>query len=389
MIVRNVNSLLFINRLNVGKKNIATGTFRLEKSIKNNGQNYLDVQKNQSEIQEAENESDYKLQIVKSKLKTDPSDTTVILFPGQGSQFVGMGSAIFQTPNVEKLFTLAKSILGYDILRLCIDGPIETLSKTEFCQPAIFVTSLGAVEYLRYTNNIDVESCVSTAGFSIGEITSLVFANAMSFEDGLRLVKLRAEAMQYSSDLVPSAMCTVFLFADAQVKMACQAAREWCKRLKIPDDQAVCSIANHLFPHCKVIAGHVEAIKFLELNTKDFGFKRMKRIPVSGAFHTPLMKPAESVMAKIMEKINLNVPLIPVYSNYDAKIYKTVDEIREKLTLQVCSPVKWEQILHRIYDRPEDVPFPKTYECGPGNGLLSTIAMVNRLARKSSQNVNV
>ena len=347
----------------------------------------------QTSSREVSKVQDVKTQIAlrapKSNLKIDPRDTTIIMFPGQGSQFVGMGSAVFNAPNVDKLFEIAKSILGYDLLKLCLEGPMDVLSRTEYCQPAVFVTSLAAVEYLRGENAYDVEACVATAGFSIGEITSLVFAGAMSFEDGLRLVKLRAEAMQYASELVPSAMITVFLYADAQVNMACQAAREWCKRIQIEEEHAVCSVANYLFPHCKVIAGHEEAIKFLELNGKEFGFKKIRRLPVSGAFHTTLMKPAQQVLGEALSKIHLEVPLIPVYSNVDGRIYRDEDEIRSKLTRQVCSAVRWEQILHRLYDRSPDTPFPCTYECGPGTALLSTLAMVNRLARKHSKHVRV
>ena len=323
------------------------------------------------------------------KIKTNPKDTTIMMFPGQGSQFVGMGSAIFEVPNVEKLFSTAKAILGYDLLKMCLTGPIEMLNKTEYCQPAIYVTSLAAIEYLRSINSAEVELCVAAAGFSIGEITALVFAGAMSFEDGLRLVKLRGEAMQYASELVPSAMATTFFHADANVNLACQAAREWCKRKDIPDEYAVCSVANYLFAHCKVIAGHEEAIKFLELSGKDFGLKKMRRLPVSGAFHTSLMEPVTKVLAEALKQIKLEVPLIPVYSNFDANVYRSEEEIRRKLTQQVCKPVKWEQILHNLYDRPADVPFPRTYECGPGTALLSTLSMVNRAARQHSKHVKV
>lgn len=323
------------------------------------------------------------------KLKVNPKDTTILMFPGQGSQFVGMGSAIFEVPNVEKLFTTAKTILGYDLLKLCLTGPVEMLNKTEYCQPAIYVTSLAAVEYLRSINSAEVELCVAAAGFSIGEITALVFAGAMSFEDGLRLVKLRGEAMQYATELVPSAMATTFFHADANVSLACQAAREWCKRKEVPEEYAVCSVANYLFPHCKVIAGHEEAIKFLELSGKDFGLKKMRRLPVSGAFHTSLMQPVKTVLEEALKQIKLEVPLIPVYSNFDANVYRSEDEIRRKLPQQVCKPVKWEQILHNLYDRPGDVPFPRTYECGPGTALLSTLSMVNRAARQHSKHVKV
>ncbi|XP_054161754.1 malonyl-CoA-acyl carrier protein transacylase, mitochondrial-like isoform X2 [Oppia nitens] len=321
--------------------------------------------------------------------KTAPEDTTVILFPGQGSQFVGMGYNVIESSNVKQMFSIAKQILGYDLLDLCLNGPIETLNKTQYCQPAIYVTSLAAVECLRQRGTGDVEACVATAGFSVGELSALVFAGAMSFEDGLRLVKIRAESMQYASELVPSAMITVFFNADARISFACNAAREWCVRKGIEEKDAICNIANYLFPHCKVIAGHEEAINFLEMNAKDFGIKRSKRLPVSGAFHTKLMEPARKVMAEALRKIHLEVPLIPVHSNFDAKIYKDVVSMRKKLAKQIVSPVHWEQILHIVYDRPKDMKCPKTFECGPGKSLLSTLSMVHAVARRSAHHISV
>jgi len=321
--------------------------------------------------------------------KTAPEETTVILFPGQGSQFVGMGHNVIDAPNVMQMFTIAKQILGYDLLDLCLNGPIESLDKTQYSQPAIFVTSLAAVERLRETGTGDVEACVATAGFSVGEIAALVFAGSMSYEDGLRLVKVRAEAMQYASEMVPSGMMTVFFNADARINFACHAAKEWCIRKGIPPEHAVCSIANYLFPHCKVIAGHEEAISFLQSNAKDFGIRRTKRIPVSGAFHTNLMAPAKEVVRQALKHIKLEIPLIPVHSNYDAKIYRDVESIRKKLTYQICSPVRWEQILHVIYERPKDTMCPKTFECGPGSTLLATLGMVHGVARRNAHHVPV
>lgn len=320
--------------------------------------------------------------------KVAPEDTSVILFPGQGSQFVGMGSNLIDAPNVGQMFTTAKHILGYDLLDLCLNGPIETLNRTQYCQPAIFVTSLAAVERLRASSAGEVESCVATAGFSVGELAALVFAGSLSFEDGLRLVKIRAEAMQYASELVPSAMMTVFFNADARIKFGCRAAKEWCIRKGIESELAVCSVANYLFPHCKVIAGHEEAINFLQMNAKDFGIKRTKRIPVSGAFHTSLMAPAREVVSKALKQIRLEVPLIPVHSNLDAAIYRDVDAIRHKLSKQITSPVRWEQILHAIYERPQDTQYPQTYECGPGSTLLTTLAMVNGRARRRARHIS-
>lgn len=321
--------------------------------------------------------------------KTAPEDTTVVLFPGQGSQFVGMGHLVIDAPNVSQMFTIAQQILGYNLLDLCLNGPIDSLNRTQYCQPAIYVCSLAAVEKLRQRGSGDVESCVATAGFSVGEITALVFAGAMSFEDGLRLVKIRAESMQFASEMAPSGMITVFFNADAKINFACRAAKEWCIRKGIEPEFAVCGIANYLFPHCKVIAGHEEAIAFLQSNFKDFGIKRIKRLPVSGAFHTELMAPAQKVVTEALKHIKLEVPLIPVHSNFDARIYRDVDSIRKKLAKQICSPVRWEQILHTIYERPKDTKCPKTFECGPGSSLLAILNMVHAIARRNAHHIPV
>lgn len=323
------------------------------------------------------------------KPKTPPEDTTVILFPGQGSQFVGMGMNVIDVPNVRQMFTIAKQILGYDLLNLCLNGPVDSLNRTEYSQPAIYVCSLAAVEKLRHSGSGHVEACISTAGFSVGEIAALVFSGSMSFEDGLRLVKIRAESMQLASQIVPSAMITVFFNADAKIKFACFAAKEWCVRKGIEPEYAVCSVANYLFPHCKVIAGHEEAISFLESNSKDFGIRRIKRLPVSGAFHTKLMNPAKEVVREALKHIKLEIPLIPCHSNFDARIYRDVESMKKNLANQICSPVHWEQILHNIYDREKDTKCPKTFECGPGSALLSTLAMVHGIARRSAQYVSV
>lgn len=331
-----------------------------------------------------------KKKLDKERMRVDPRNTTVFLFPGQGSQFVGMGRNLITYPNVEEMFHKAKQILGYDLLRLCIDGPREELSKTQYCQAAIFVTSLAAIERLRVDKPGVVEACVAAAGFSVGELAALVFSGAITYEDGLRLVKVRAEAMQYASDLAPSGMVTVIYGPDAKIRFACEAAEKWCQKKGIEEELAVCKIANYLFPHCKVIAGHEEALKFLELNMKDFGIRRIKKLPVSGAFHTPLMKPAKKVFQSILDKIPIEQPLIPVYSNCTGKKYYHVSYIRKYLPLQIVKPVRWEQIMHEVYDRKEkDANTPVTYECGPGKTLINVLEKVHGVARRSSYFVEV
>lgn len=188
-------------------------------------------------------------------LDRDDSEKTVIIFPGQGSQFVGMGSkAMEKAPATKDLFQRASAILGYDLLKLCLEGPKETLDRTEHCQAAIMVSSLAAVEALWEQDEDAVKNCVATAGFSVGEITALVFGGALSFEDGVRLVHVRGQAMQHASELVNSGMMTIFFNNTAQIGLACEAARKWVK-LNHNIEHPVCVIANHLYAGGKVLAG--------------------------------------------------------------------------------------------------------------------------------------
>ena len=144
-------------------------------------------------------------------LNRNDSNKSVIIFPGQGVQHVGMGQkAIDQVPSTKHLFENASSILGYDLMKLCLEGPKSQLDRTEYCQPAVVVSSLAAVEVLWEIDGDAVKNCVATAGFSVGEITALIFSGALSFEDGLRLVDVRAKAMQEASDLESSGMMTIF-----------------------------------------------------------------------------------------------------------------------------------------------------------------------------------
>ncbi|RWS29006.1 malonyl-CoA-acyl carrier protein transacylase-like protein [Leptotrombidium deliense] len=321
--------------------------------------------------------------------RIDPSETSVILFPGQGTQFVGMGSKLLEYPNVEQMFTHAKHVLGYDLLDICLNGPVETLNQTKYSQTAIFVCSLAAVEKLRTSESEFVKNCIATAGFSVGEFAALVFGGVLSFEDALRLVKIRAEGMQYVSDMIPSGMMTIIFGADAKISLACRAAQEWCIRQGVDAEHAVCTVCNYLFPHCKVIGGHEEALKFLELNAKEFGIRRCTRLKVSGAFHTKLMEPAQEVFRKALSSVKISRSLIPIYSNVDGHPYRNEKQVIKKLGKQMCSPVRWEQILHAIYQRKQDTAFPKTFECGPGKSLLSILKNVNLKAQHEAKTVSV
>lgn len=319
--------------------------------------------------------------------RKDPSDRSVFLFPGQGSQFVGMGRGLLKYPNVKEMFTVAHQILGYDLLSLCLEGPEKELRKTVHCQPAVFVTSLAAVERLNQENPKAVETCVAAAGFSVGEFAALVFSGAMSYAEALYAVKVRAEAMQKASELVPSGMLSVIGRPQAQYKYACAQAKEHCKSEGI--EEPVCSVANYLFPDGRVIAGHQKAMDFLKENSRDFHLVRVRPLPVSGAFHTELMESATEPLREVLRQVEVRRPEINVYSNVDGKRYMSDDHVRKQLVKQLVSPVKWEQVLHEIYERVQGVSFPNTYEVGPGKQLGATLQKCNRKAFTKYTHVEV
>lgn len=316
---------------------------------------------------------------------------SIILFPGQGSQYVGMAQNLCK--KARSLFDMANQVLGYDLLRLCQRGPEEDLDRTIHSQPAVFVSNLAAAENLNDKSNGAIENCVATAGFSLGEYSSLVLAQSIDFVDALRLVKLRAEVTQGLCETVPSAMMTVVFGNNANIKQACSMAREYCVRSGINKEESECSIANYLFPHGKVIGGHQKALEFIEQNGKDFGIRKMKRLAVSGAFHTNLMKPAAAELKKALAKTVIKEPKIPVYSNVDAKIHKDPESIRKSLILHVYKPVLWEQLLQKLYDDTKiknddgQIHLPVTFECGPQKNMTTILGMVNLKAKQSSFNI--
>ena len=251
-----------------------------------------------------------------NKPGVDLSKSSVILFPGQGAQFVGMGAKLLEIPSVKELYDEASQVLDYDLLRLCLEGPKNLLDHTQYCQAATVVTSLAAVELLYNKQSEAVENCMAVAGFSVGELTAAIFTGAISLSEGINLVKVRGEAMQAASDLCNSGMMTVFMGADSELGFGCQVATEWCKRHHDIEDP-VCQVANHLYSGAKVVGGHELALQFLEQNKADFKIRKTMRLPVSGAFHTPLMLPAVDPFRQALEHTRVTDPRVPIYSNYD------------------------------------------------------------------------
>ncbi|XP_078272880.1 malonyl-CoA-acyl carrier protein transacylase, mitochondrial-like [Rhinoraja longicauda] len=301
----------------------------------------------------------------------------LLLFPGQGSQAVGMvtAGALLVHPRARDMFTAARHLLGYDLLDLCERGPPQRLLLTRHCQPAVFVTSLAAAEALNHRHPRVIEQCVGAAGFSVGEFAALVFAGAMDFTEALYVVKVRAEAMQEASDSTPSGMLSVVGRAETCYSHVCLEAREHCKSLGI--EEPVCEVANYLFPNGRVIAGHLQALEFLQQHCRRFHLVRTKLLPVSGAFHTRLMASAAPALHRALQGISVEKPLIPVYSNVDGKRYMNGPHIRRQLVKQLVSPVKWEQTMHTMYGRVKGTDFPDTFEVGPGNQLGTMLKQCN------------
>jgi len=286
------------------------------------------------------------------------------LFPGQRAQHVGMGKSIAEKyPAARALYDRAAEILGFDLAKLCFEGPANELDLTVNSQPALYVTSLAALEMLRADSPDVVLACEMTAGLSLGEYTALVFAGAVTFDDGLRLVQRRGAAMQEAADATPSGMISSLLLKTEQVEAVCEEART-AGRLEI---------ANYLCPGNIVLSGDNAACeRAVELIDEAGG--RAVPLAVAGAFHTEIMQPADARLAEVLAGVPLKKPEIPTVSNVDAHPHDDPDEIRELLVRQVVSPVLWEDSIRYMLAEGVD----EFYEIGPGRVLRGLLKRINR-----------
>ncbi|CAH8494063.1 unnamed protein product [Dicrocoelium dendriticum] len=314
---------------------------------------------------------------------------SVFLFPGQGTEFVGMGKALIEIPKVKHMFQYANETLGTNLLRYCLEGPQAKLHEITHSHPAIYIISLAAIAKLQDKDDELVRNCVAAAGLSHGELAALVFSGVMTFEQGLQVAQVRAEALRRASESPRGAMLSVFVKPDSQLKLALQAAINHCEtELKMTNPE--CQIANYLYSGCKVIAGNVEAIEFIEHNAVQFNIRRVKRVPVDAAFHTPFMESVTKPMVDVLSRLEpLNAPKFPVISYVDSLPYGTACNIKQKLSAQMARPVLWDQVLHAIYFRPPDVPMPRTVEPGPGKQLGAMLRVENPRAFARYQPIEV
>lgn len=290
-----------------------------------------------------------------------------ILFPGQGAQYVGMAKDLaLRSPLARAIFSKAEEILGFDLLQVCVDGPSEKLNSTAMSQPAIFVSSLAALEEAKSSNPEIVSKCTATAGLSLGEYTALVFADAISYPDGLRLVAERGRAMQESAEARPSTMASILLLDKEKVQ-------ELCDTVSLAGPKV--TIANHLCPGNLVVSGAVSAVEETEKLAQAAGGKTI-RLAVAGAFHTQFMEPAQERLCKALENTEIRTPRVPVWSNVTGKKHENPAQIRELLSRQVVEPVLWDQLVQDILGQ----NIASFYEVGPGKVLAGLLKRINRKA---------
>ena len=277
------------------------------------------------------------------------------VFPGQGAQFVGMGKDLYESnEQARELFEKANEILGFRITDIMFEGTAEDLKQTKVTQPAVFLHSVISAIVL----GVEPEM---VAGHSLGEFSALVVAKALSFEDGLRLVAARAMAMQKACELNPSVMAAVLGLPDEKVE-------EVCAQI-----DGVVVPANYNCPGQLVISGANEAIDEACAKMKEAGAKRALKLPVGGAFHSPLMEPARVELEAAIRATTYNKPICPVYQNVDAKPYTDPEELKRNSIAQLTGPVRWTQtVQNMVADGATSFR-----ELGPGTvlqGLIKKIA---------------
>ncbi|GIW98737.1 MAG: malonyl CoA-acyl carrier protein transacylase [Pirellulaceae bacterium] len=272
-----------------------------------------------------------------------------------------------RSATAQKMYETASEILGYDLLRLCSEGPQEQLNRTEHAQPALFVHSMAVLRTLEEEEEQFWENVIGVAGLSLGEYTAVAAAGGLSFEDGVRLVQLRGRAMQAAADSVDSAMASILGLDASTVEAICN---------EVSSDECFAIPANYLCPGNIVISGHTAAVIEAQQRAEEAGAMKTVRLAVAGAFHTPLMQSAVSKLVRGLEAVEFHAPRVPVVSNVDAAPHLAPQEIRDLLARQVVEPVQWEECLRYLINQEPD----EFLEIGAGRVLAGTLKRINRKA---------
>lgn len=289
------------------------------------------------------------------------------IFPGQGAQFTGMGADLYEkSAEAKDLFHQANDILGFKITDIMFEGSAEDLKQTKVTQPAVFLHSVILSKVLGDSFKPDM-----VAGHSLGELSALVANKVLNFEDGLKLVFKRAQAMQRACEMEPSTMAAVLGLEDEMVEAVCA------------ETEGIVVAANYNCPGQLVISGEVDAVERACEALKERGARRAMILPVGGAFHSPLMEPARKDLAEAIENTKFNTPICPVYQNVTTFAVNNPEEIKKNLEYQLTAPVKWTQsVQNMIKDGAKEF-----IEVGPGKVLQGLVKKIDRSMEVSSAEV--
>ena len=282
------------------------------------------------------------------------------VFPGQGAQFTGMGKELCENnETARQLFEKANDILGFRITDIMFEGTAEELKQTRVTQPAVFLHSVITAICMGDEFQPDM-----VGGYSLGEFSALVAAGALNFEDGLRLVLARAQAMQKACEVTPGTMAAVIALPDETIEATCAEVSAEGNGVVVP--------ANYNCPGQLVISGNVDAVNAACEKLKAAGAKRALVLPVGGAFHSPLMQPAAEELQKAIEEVDFLTPRCPIYQNVDAQAHTDAAEIKKNLMAQLTASVKWTQEVNNMIE----AGATEFTECGPGKALQGMIAKI-------------
>lgn len=277
------------------------------------------------------------------------------IFPGQGAQYTGMGKDLYDNnAEVRAMMERANEILGFRLTDIMFEGTAEELKQTKVTQLAVFLHSVAMAKALGITPS-------AVAGHSLGEFSALVVSGALAFEDGLRLVSKRAQAMQACCEAVEGGMAAILALSDEQVEQICA------------ETEGVVVAANYNCPGQLVISGEKAAVEAACVKAKEAGARRAMPLPVGGAFHSPLMEPAREELEKAIAEAPFRTPSCPIYQNVDAKPHTDPEEIKQNLIAQLTAPVRWTQIVQQMLaDGVEQMT-----ELGPGTVLQGLVKKVS------------
>eukprot|EP00045_Choanoeca_perplexa_P005496 m.46463 g.46463 ORF g.46463 m.46463 type:complete len:345 (+) comp13154_c0_seq4:120-1154(+) len=307
------------------------------------------------------------------KVAADAS--VAFLFPGQGAQEPKMTAAELAIPAVAELYEVAHEVLGYDLKKIVMEEE-QQINETIYCQPAMLVAGLAAIEKLKLEDPAALDLCKAAAGLSLGEYTALVYAGAMSFEDALKVVQVRAEGMQAAGEATKGTMLSIVGVEDSVIRQACEQAAAATSE--------VAAIANYLAPGIRAVSGGPNALQRVHDDLKEQATK-VAFLVVGGAFHTSMMEPAAEGLKRALASVELQMPRVQVYANTTGRPYGSVEEIRDELIKQVVEPVLWETSLRNIIQDGYDT----LYELGPRRQIKSMLRKVDMKVFKKTVNVTV